>query len=238
MGESLKMESLKMLVRFFSAALLLCTTPALLAQSYPAKPIRWIVPFAAGSSTDISGRFFGQQLSVMVGQPVVIENRPGADGAIGIVAAKNAPADGYTQVVAGWTNLTVNPVVMKDLQYDPVKDFKPITGFTRSMLGIAVSPSTNIRTVAELAAAAKADPVKFRLDMIAGSTEDDAFRKSRSLAVIKAAAERHPGMGLLHFDAHHDLREAYEARRRFETITERAFYLTCAAAVLAVILTY
>jgi tripartite-type tricarboxylate transporter receptor subunit TctC len=141
--------------RALFASILFAAVPFAHGQGFPSKPIRWIVPFAAGSSTDIAGRFFGSQLSAMLGQPVVIENRPGADGAIGIVAAKNSPADGYTQVVAGWTNLTVNPVVMKDLQYDPVRDFKPITGLTRSMLGIAVAPGSSVKSVAELVSAAR-----------------------------------------------------------------------------------
>jgi tripartite-type tricarboxylate transporter receptor subunit TctC len=141
-----------------AAAGLLASAPAaVLAQSkdFPNRPVKLIVPFAPGSATDISGRFFGSQLSLVIGQPVIIENRPGADGTIGIMAAKNSPADGYTHVIAGWTNLTVNPVVMKDLPYDPIKDLKPISGFTRSMLGVTVSASSSIKSLDELVAAAK-----------------------------------------------------------------------------------
>jgi tripartite-type tricarboxylate transporter receptor subunit TctC len=125
------------------------------AQAYPFKPVRLIVPFAPGSATDISGRFIASQLSPILGQPVIIDNRPGADGSIGIMAAKNAPADGYTIVAAGWTNLTVNPVVMKELPYDPVKDLKPISGLTRSMLGLVVAGNSKYKTVADLVAEAK-----------------------------------------------------------------------------------
>ncbi len=133
---------------------------AVLGQSkdFPNRPVRLIVPFAPGSATDISGRFFGNQLGIVLGQPIVIENRPGADGSIGIMAAKNAPADGYTHVVAGWTNLTVNPVVMKDLPYDPIKDLKPVSGLTRSMLGLTVSGASPIKTLDDLVAAAKKSP--------------------------------------------------------------------------------
>ena len=140
--------------------LLAMAPPAALGQSrdFPNRPVKLIVPFAPGSATDISGRFFGNQLAGVIGQPVVIENRPGADGTIGIMAAKNSPADGYTHVVAGWTNLTVNPVVMKELPYDPIKDLKPISGLTRSMLGLTVSGGSNIKSLDDLIAAAKKSP--------------------------------------------------------------------------------
>ncbi|MFM9972848.1 MAG: Bug family tripartite tricarboxylate transporter substrate binding protein, partial [Burkholderiales bacterium] len=131
------------------------TSYGVLAQSYPSKPVRLVVPFSAGSTTDISARIISNQLAPLLGQPVYIENRAGADGSIGMMAAKNLPADGYTLVSAGWTNLTVNPVVMKDLPYDPVKDFKPISGFTRGMIGLAVSGNSKYKTVSDLVAAAK-----------------------------------------------------------------------------------
>ncbi len=124
-------------------------------KDYPNRPVKLIVPFAPGSSTDISGRFFAQQLSAILGQPIVVDNRPGADGTVGLMAAKNAPADGYTMVVAGWTNLSVNPIVIKDLPYDPTRDLKPISGLTRSMLGIAVAGNSQYKTLADLVAAAK-----------------------------------------------------------------------------------
>ncbi len=125
------------------------------SKDYPNRPVKLIVPFAPGSSTDISGRFIAHQLSPLLGQPIVVDNRPGADGAIGIMAAKSAPADGYTLVVAGWTNLSVNPIVVKDLPYDPTKDLKPISGLTRSMLGIAVAGNSSLKSLADLVAAAK-----------------------------------------------------------------------------------
>jgi tripartite-type tricarboxylate transporter receptor subunit TctC len=146
-------------VALLAAALAVASSAALgQSRDFPNRPVKLIVPFAPGSATDISGRFFGNQLAIVLGQPVIIENRPGADGSIGIMAAKNSPADGYTHVVAGWTNLTVNPVVMKDLPYDPIKDFKPVSGLTRSMLGLTVSGGSNIKTLDDLVAAAKKSP--------------------------------------------------------------------------------
>ena len=138
---------------------LMAIAPLAFGQSrdFPNRPVKLIVPFGPGSATDISGRFIAQQLGGILGQPVVVENRPGADGTIGLMAAKNAAADGYTIVQAGWTNLTVNPVVLKELAYDPVKDFRPISGVTRSMLGIVVAGDSNLHTLSDLLAAARQD---------------------------------------------------------------------------------
>lgn len=115
-------------------------------------------PFAAGSTSDTSARFIAHHLSIAMGQPVTVENQPGADGRIGMMTVKNAPADGYTIVAGSWTNLAVNPILTKDLPYDPLKDFKPVAGIGRSMLGIAVSGQSDIRTLPELVAAARRKP--------------------------------------------------------------------------------
>lgn len=125
------------------------------AQSYPVKPIRLMVPFGAGSGSDIAARFFGDQLSGFIGQPVVVENRPGANGVIGVMAAKTAPADGYTLLLGSWTTISVNPVAVKDLPYDPVQDFKPVSGLTRSMISIAVPGNSAIKSLADLVTQAK-----------------------------------------------------------------------------------
>lgn len=127
-----------------------------LAQSYPVKPIRLMVPFGSGSGSDIAARFFGDQLSGVIGAPFIIENRPGANGVIGVMAAKTAPADGYTLLLGSWTTISVNPIAVKDLAYDPVQDFKPISGLTRSMIGIAVPGGSAIKSVADLVSMAKA----------------------------------------------------------------------------------
>jgi len=125
------------------------------AQSYPIKPIRLMVPFGAGSGSDIAARFFGEQLSGFIGQPLLIENRPGANGVIGVMAAKTAPADGYTLLLGSWTTISVNPVAVKDLPYDPVQDFKPVSGLTRSMISIAVPANSAIKSLADLVTQAK-----------------------------------------------------------------------------------
>ncbi|MBN9411209.1 MAG: tripartite tricarboxylate transporter substrate binding protein [Burkholderiales bacterium] len=129
-------------------------------RDWPARPIRLVSPFAAGSTSDTSARFVAQHLSTALGQAVTVDNIPGADGRLGMMQAKNAPPDGYTMVLGSWTNLAVNAVLIKDLPYDPLKDFKPVAGIGRSMLGIAVSGQSDIKTIADLVAAAKRNPKK------------------------------------------------------------------------------
>lgn len=119
-----------------------------------------IAPFAAGSTSDTSARFIGGQLATVLGVPVNIENQPGADGRLGMTLAKNQPADGYTLVQGSWTNLAVNAVLIKNMPYDPIKDFKPIAAGGRSMLGIAVPGNSPYKTFGELLAAARKEPKK------------------------------------------------------------------------------
>ena len=130
------------------------------AKDYPNRPIRLIAPFAVGSTSDTSARFVGSQLAIVLGQSVTVDNQPGADGRLGMTVAKNQPADGYTLVQGSWTNLAVNAVLIKNMPYDPLKDFKPIAAVGRSMLGIAVPGNSPIKSFPELLAAAKKEPKK------------------------------------------------------------------------------
>src|SRR5271169_4882946 len=104
-------------------------TPAV-AQDYPTKPIRIVVPFGPGTATDIVARTVGAQLSSRTGQPVVIENKPGAEGQIGAQAAATAAPDGYTLFITTQTTQAMNQHVYKTLAYDPVKSFTPVCGLT------------------------------------------------------------------------------------------------------------
>jgi len=128
------------------------------AQSFPDKPIRIIVPFAPGSGADGNSRYFAEKMAPMLGQPVIVENKPGADGAIGMSMAKAAPADGYTIVQGSISAVSVNTVVRKDLPYDPVNDFKPLFGYTRGMNVLLVPNDSKIKTLPDLIAAAKTSP--------------------------------------------------------------------------------
>lgn len=127
------------------------------ANNYPSKPIRIVVPFAAGSGSDTGSRVYGEVLSRLLGQPVIVENRPGASGLVTIQAVKSAPADGYTIMLASNSPMTVNPVVMKNLPYDPVKDFRPIIGLGKGAVAFVVRADSPYKTINDLIDAAKKD---------------------------------------------------------------------------------
>jgi len=127
------------------------------AKDFPSKPVKVIVPFTAGSGSDTSARFFGEKLAAILGQPFVVENRPGASGVLSVMAVKTAPADGYMILLASNSPLSVNAVTVKDLPYDPLKDLKPLSGLTRGMNAYVVAPNSKLVTLADLVASAKKD---------------------------------------------------------------------------------
>ena len=128
------------------------------AQDYPSKPVRLIIPFAPGGSNDILGRLIGNKLAEATGQQVVIDNRGGAGGSIGVdLAAKSAP-DGYTLVIGHIGTLAVNPTLYKNLPYDPIKDLQPISMLAKVANIMVVHPSLPAKSVKELIALAKAKP--------------------------------------------------------------------------------
>ncbi len=122
---------------------------------FPNRPMKIVVPTSPGSGSDTTARYFAEALTQTLGQAVVIENKPGANGVLAAMAVKQAPADGYTLFLGTNTHMAVNPNVVKDLPYDAVKDFKPLTGLARGMMLLVASPNSKISTVAELVAAAK-----------------------------------------------------------------------------------
>lgn len=140
-----------------SVILGLCAGPVM-AQSYPAKPIRFIVPFAPGGSTDLVARILAQRLPEALGQAVVVDNRGGAGGVIGAELAARAPADGYTIVLGSPGPLTINPNLLSRMPYDSLRDFSPISLATISPFILVVHPSMPVRSVRELVALAKAKP--------------------------------------------------------------------------------
>jgi tripartite-type tricarboxylate transporter receptor subunit TctC len=130
-----------------------------LAQSpYPTRPIKLIAPFPPGGSSDILCRLLAQKLTEGFGQTVVVENRPGASGAIGFEAAAKAPSDGYTIIIGSSSTLATNPHLFKKLPYDPINDFAPVSLVATSPQVLVVHPSVKANTVAELIALAKAAP--------------------------------------------------------------------------------
>ncbi len=144
----------KNLLAFFSL-LLMASLAFGQARDYPNHAVKIIVPFPTGSSIDITARYFADQLSIAFGQPFVVENRAGANGAIGVAAVKAAPVDGYTILMGSNSSLSVNPLVVKNLPYDPIKDLKPISGLTRIVSVLVVAENGKYRTLADLVNAAK-----------------------------------------------------------------------------------
>ena len=129
------------------------------AQGYPARPVRMIVPFAPGGVVDLIGRLAASKLTAGLGQPVITDNRPGAGGNIGINGAAQSAADGYTLLTAA-NFFTINPSLYGNAGYDPIKDFEPVSLLTSYMLFLAVHPSFPVRSVKELIAMAKGRPGK------------------------------------------------------------------------------
>lgn len=142
------------------AVMLLATTGAD-AQSqsaYPSKPIRIVVPYVAGGAADITARIVGQSMAEGLRVPVIIDNKPGANGMIGTDAVAKAAPDGYTLVLLASGPLVVNPVLYAKVPYDPIKDFAPISLLTSYQYALTVPAPSPIKSVAELVAAAKAKP--------------------------------------------------------------------------------
>jgi tripartite-type tricarboxylate transporter receptor subunit TctC len=127
-------------------------------QGYPSRPLRIVMPFPAGGPTDILGRLLGQKLTEAWGQNVIIDNRPGGGGMIGANAAAKSPPDGYTLFLGGITTLVLAPFLQKNIQYDPLRDFLPVTQTTLSPIMLMTHPSLPVRSVKEFIAFAKARP--------------------------------------------------------------------------------
>jgi tripartite-type tricarboxylate transporter receptor subunit TctC len=132
--------------------------PAFGADAYPSKPIKVIVPFAAGGGVDILARIVGNDLSGLLGEPVVIDDRAGAGGNIGVHAAAASDPDGYTVVMATTGTHSINPSLYKDLPYDPIKDFEPITGIASVPNLLVVNSTLPVRSVKELIDYAQSKP--------------------------------------------------------------------------------
>jgi len=130
-----------------------------IAQTYPDKPVRMIVPFAAGGGSDTTGRIIGQRLSELLGRNVIVDNRAGAAGLIGTELAVRAPADGYTLLLADASHSS-NPFVYRKAAYDPIKDFAPISLVATTPVMWCVHPSVPARSVKEMIALARKEPNK------------------------------------------------------------------------------
>src|SRR3954471_16644017 len=148
------------------AAAALCLSASLgnaQAQNYPARAITLIIPFAPGGSTSIVGRGIADKMSELLGEKVVVDNRPGAGGTVGTKAVARSDPDGYTLVLGYTGTLAIGPSLYKSVGYDPRKDFAPIGLIGNAPNSLVVNPSFPAKTVAELIAYAKANPNKVNL---------------------------------------------------------------------------
>lgn len=146
------------IVVFVLGALL---SSATFSQTWPQKPVRFIVPFPAGGATDVPARMLGEKLSQIWGQPVIVENRPGAGGTVGAALAARAVPDGYTLFFPSGSVMTASQYIYAKLSYDPEKDFVPVTNVVSGPQVLVVTASSPYKTVKDLIDAAKANPGKF-----------------------------------------------------------------------------
>jgi tripartite-type tricarboxylate transporter receptor subunit TctC len=143
-----------------AATVAVCFAASAQAQSYPSKPIALIVPFPAGSTTDLVGRILQDELAKAVGQTVIIDNRGGAGGGVGTEAVARSAPDGYTLLMGTIGTHSINPAVYAKINYDPIKDFEPVIQFGTAPNVLVVHPALPIKSVADLIAYIKANPGK------------------------------------------------------------------------------
>ncbi|HEY1981459.1 MAG TPA: tripartite tricarboxylate transporter substrate binding protein [Xanthobacteraceae bacterium] len=165
---------------------LLSAIPTVRAESWPSHPIRAIVPVSAGSAADIVARVVFDQLSQQLGQPIVVENRPGASSTIGARVVAHSDPDGYT-LLAISSAYTIAPAIVPDLGYDPVKDFVAVASLGSLPNVLVISPSKNIHTLQELVTASKTQPITFG-STGAGSPIRLAIERLRAAAKFDAKA--------------------------------------------------
>src|SRR5258708_7192162 len=148
------------MLRTVLAALTLGMCAMAQAQNYPAKPIRIVIPFPPGNTTDIMSRLIAPKMAERLGQQVTLENRPGASGMLGLDYVAKSPADGYTLACVQGGNMVVLPHTSKNVPYDPLKDFAPIAVSTTNYLAIVGNPNAPFKTIGEMVTYAKANPGK------------------------------------------------------------------------------
>ena len=174
-------------VKWAAGLLALLWSCASVAQTYPTRPVRIIVPYQAGQGTDVVARYFAEQLSRTLGQRFYVENKPGAGGNIGTEAAAHSKADGYTLLMGTNATQTMNEFMYPSLGFEPAKDFAPIILVGKLPLVISASPSFAGNSVADLVAAAKATPDKIDI-ALPSTTAASSSNSSRSGPVLRCSA--------------------------------------------------
>ncbi len=145
------------------------------AQNYPTRPVRFIVPFAPGGNTDVQGRLIAQKLTEVWNQQVVVDNRAGAGGTVGVEMLSKAPADGYTIALASFGNILVGPSLFPKLGYDPLKDLAPVVLVSQPPGLLVVNPGLPVKNVTELINYAKANPGKLNYGSAGNGTWNHLF---------------------------------------------------------------
>ncbi len=167
------------------AVALVTATPAW-AQNYPSRPVRFIVPFAPGGNTDVQGRLIAQKLSDKWGQQVVVDNRAGAGGTLGVEMLAKAPPDGYTIALASFGNILVGPSLFPKLAYDPMKDLAPVVLVSLPPGLLVVNPALPVKNVSELVAYGKSNPGKLNYGSAGNGTWNHLFAEHfKALAGIQ-----------------------------------------------------
>ena len=141
-------------------AVLMATTAFAQEKDFPTKPLRILVPFTAGSGSDTTARFFGDRLAKQLGQTAVVENKPGASGIISVQALLAQPADGHTILLASNSPISVNPVSIKNLPYNPMSDLTPLAGLSRNMNVWVVSANSKLNSLKDVVEYSKHNPNK------------------------------------------------------------------------------
>jgi tripartite-type tricarboxylate transporter receptor subunit TctC len=188
--------------RLVTAAVLACLSVAAVAQTYPARPVRLMVPYAAGGVSDILGRALAQKMSELLGQPMVVENRGGAGGTIGTGLIAEAAPDGYSIVLSSLTAYAIAPNMMKKVPYDPVKSFTAIGGVAVAPNILTVSTTSQFNTLAEIVAYAKNNPDKLSFGSSGigsvGHLSGEVLRTSANVTMVhvpyKSAGLAYPDM--------------------------------------------
>jgi len=168
--------------------------PAVHAQTWPSKPIRWIVPFAPGGSNDVTSRAIADRLTSALGQPIIVENRGGAAGTIGVELAAKSPADGYT-IVSSSDSIVAAAHLYPKLGFNPVRDFIPVTQLGNQPVVLVVHPSLGVGSLAELVAYVKKNPGLAYASSGAGTQQHFAAEWFARLAGIKLSHVPYKGGG-------------------------------------------
>ncbi len=149
------------LLNLFTVVAALCAPVAASAQAYPAKPIRWIVPYSTGGVSDIAARYLAQRFATVLGGSIVVENRTGAGGVIGTEYVARSPADGYTWVWGATAALATNLAIHKSLPYDPLKDLVPVCRIATAPQIMVVKPTLGVNSVKDFVTLAKSKPLSY-----------------------------------------------------------------------------